>query len=1002
VEDVFYNGLTCYDLERTFTEKMGQDLAREITDPKKIDECLRSRGNMSSPGLDELTNPILKMEREITAEALSELFKIFIAAGKVPTDWKHAKTVLIFKGGDPNLIENWRPITITSVIYRVLFCRVSRALSQIYEVNGNKVCDDAQKGFVNGRAGCQENIADANAIIEDAVRKKKKLYSMYFDLRDAFGSIPHTLIKKNLMDIGMPPNLVRMIMSAYAGATIRVKGKEGYTRQVEIKKGVKQGCPLSPTLFNLAMDPLLRDIRKNHQFRGYRYDAEITRTIQAYADDLTVFSEDEDNFRQLNKVVIEYMRYARLSFNPNKCVIMINDPDKRNREDFVLMLPDEAGKECKIKVCRPDETVKYLGVPLSTKRFAKLDFAQHIIDKQRMNIERFMASGLKISQLIHGFKTFINSALDYVMANSICRRGDLDKVDLTIRKGLNEIIGKPATSVNLFYTKWTDGGLCLKSMVERYDILKINNMPYYYLKNDETRMFITKLMDVKMKARGAYEKDPNEGEEFFNWNMSNGVKSKGCYHSMIGECIKACHRLNIGIDYDTGTNRMKLWDMDHEPVFLYRVQVARTLSDWVASRHRLGVENQSVRGESMCTLINSPCSNFMIGNCRAPVKDYVVRFIIKGRNQTLWTPAYQTMIYRNKGYNALCSCVNHRPCNIAHILNNCGHNFGYMTARHNKVVGRLVEAICHFWKLKEEEIRKNRQMDLGDKWSELSQIDCCCVGKDGPDIVFWTVEKGEGTETRTLHIVEVAVPYGKFDQEKKESTLVLRAREKTEKYNKWIPEIERQLEEYKDNRITYKTTYQVILVSSLGAVPDFTIKAFGEMLGGITKSDETIWGKRLAMDAINGSLELWMHTKEGVFSLMRHRRNELYGETLQEIDEQIEDTKYKFDKAKRKIVMETLFSDMNLDEKAEEETDLERIKEGYDVDQEEVQEMVEERVESLFITKPRVIESYRPEEEAEGVEVQKREEEESDAIGSSSESEDWFVKMCEKIIDSED
>jgi hypothetical protein len=87
--------------------------------------------------------------------------------------------------------------------------------------------DIEQKGFVPGRAGCVEYAAIANAIINDAVEKKKQLYILSLDLRDAFGSIPHDLILDNLTSTGTPKKLIKLIMKSYDGVMIKMQTKEG-------------------------------------------------------------------------------------------------------------------------------------------------------------------------------------------------------------------------------------------------------------------------------------------------------------------------------------------------------------------------------------------------------------------------------------------------------------------------------------------------------------------------------------------------------------------------------------------------------------------------------------------------------------------------------------------------------------------------------------------------------------------------------------------------------
>jgi retron-type reverse transcriptase len=63
------------------------------------------------------------------------------------------------------------------------------------------------------------------------------------------------------------------VIDSYKEAFIQIQTKNDITDRIEIGKGVKQGCPLSPTLFNIGLDPLLRNIRKSYQQFGYHYEA---------------------------------------------------------------------------------------------------------------------------------------------------------------------------------------------------------------------------------------------------------------------------------------------------------------------------------------------------------------------------------------------------------------------------------------------------------------------------------------------------------------------------------------------------------------------------------------------------------------------------------------------------------------------------------------------------------------------------------------------------------
>jgi hypothetical protein len=235
----------------------------------KMKELLRTRGNPSTLGLDGITNPLLKLEREKGAKMLVELMKMVANTGFCPAEWENARTILLYKDGERDNPGNWRPITVTSVIYRAIFCRTAQSLHKAHELQGINMFDIEQEGFIPGRAGCVEHTAVANAIINDAVERKKQLYILSLELRDAFGSIPHDLILENLTNIGTPEQLISLIMNSYDGVTIQMQTKKGFTERIIIGKGVKQGCSLSISLFNLGIDPLIRDVRERYEECGY-------------------------------------------------------------------------------------------------------------------------------------------------------------------------------------------------------------------------------------------------------------------------------------------------------------------------------------------------------------------------------------------------------------------------------------------------------------------------------------------------------------------------------------------------------------------------------------------------------------------------------------------------------------------------------------------------------------------------------------------------------------
>jgi hypothetical protein len=105
-----------YKLKETFNEERKKKIMEDLIDFTKMKELLRSRGNLSAPGLDGITNSLLKLEREKGTKMLIELMKMITNTGFCPGEWNNARMILRYKDRERNNPGNWRPITATSVI----------------------------------------------------------------------------------------------------------------------------------------------------------------------------------------------------------------------------------------------------------------------------------------------------------------------------------------------------------------------------------------------------------------------------------------------------------------------------------------------------------------------------------------------------------------------------------------------------------------------------------------------------------------------------------------------------------------------------------------------------------------------------------------------------------------------------------------------------------------------------------------------------------------------
>jgi hypothetical protein len=243
--------------------------------------------------MDKLTYLILKLDSKGAAITITMMLQMMNRTECCPDVWKEAKTILLPKpvNNEEERMEpgNWRPITLTSIIYRIMMCQISRFFQskKIFK----SFVDDCQKGFKKNIEGCTEHAAVLNQLVAEAIGRNKPIYIAALDCRDAFGSVSHELLLKNLEHLGGNKHLNNFIMDSYKNARVSIITKNGVTNEIKIRKGVKQGCPLSPLLFNICIDPIFRYIREDNPNSGFVSDTLGERVIQGYADDIILIAD---------------------------------------------------------------------------------------------------------------------------------------------------------------------------------------------------------------------------------------------------------------------------------------------------------------------------------------------------------------------------------------------------------------------------------------------------------------------------------------------------------------------------------------------------------------------------------------------------------------------------------------------------------------------------------------------------------------------------------------
>ena len=124
----------------------------------------------------------------------------------------------------------------------------------------NHELPDVQAGFRKGR-GTRDQIANIHCIIKKAKEFQKKIYFCFINYAKAFDCVDHNKLQKILKEMGISDHLTCLLRNLYAGQEVTVRTGHGTTDWLLIRKGVCQGCILSPCLFNLYAEYIMRNAR---------------------------------------------------------------------------------------------------------------------------------------------------------------------------------------------------------------------------------------------------------------------------------------------------------------------------------------------------------------------------------------------------------------------------------------------------------------------------------------------------------------------------------------------------------------------------------------------------------------------------------------------------------------------------------------------------------------------------------------------------------------------
>ena len=250
--------------------------------------------------------------------------------GEVPEQWKLSNIVPVPKKGDLTKVDNYRGISLTSIVSKTLNRMILNRIKKPME----KILRDNQNGFRPGRS-TNSHILALRRILEGAKAKNLPAVLTFIDFKKAFDSVHRGILMKILRAYGIPSEIVDLIERMYTGTMARVITDDGLTEIFEILAGVLQGDTLAPYLFIIVIDYVMSTIINEDENPGFTITPARSRRVKAvkladteFADDISLLTDTIHEAQSLLNSLEAAALVVGLRMNDTKTKFMtVNIPE---------------------------------------------------------------------------------------------------------------------------------------------------------------------------------------------------------------------------------------------------------------------------------------------------------------------------------------------------------------------------------------------------------------------------------------------------------------------------------------------------------------------------------------------------------------------------------------------------------------------------------------------------------------------------------------------------